>query len=93
MQHVGKKPSKGRIARGMDSDLPGTSMLDFESMIDKGSPQEFRAQTVNGTAHWAGSGWNSPGRAGWAAGSWENDSPQLPNDPLHPAGRSNRTGE
>ena len=93
MDHVGKKNSKGKIIGGMvKSDIPHTSM-DFESLIEHGEPEKFTAQTPNGTAKWAGTGWNAPGRAGWAAGSFTNNSPQLEPMPTRPPGRSNRTGE
>ena len=77
------------------TDIPKLK-LDFEEMIGQGEldgPDGFQAQTVNGTAHWRGTGWNSPGRAGWAAGSFTNSSPELEPGPTHPSGRSNRTAE
>ena len=61
--------------------------LDFEKLIEKGeNPKGFTSQTVNGTAHWSGTGWN---------GSYWNEMsmPELPPGPTRPSGRSNRTGE
>ena len=66
----------------------GRRTLDFENMIRDGeNPKGFTAQTVNGTAHWQGTGWNGPG----FFEEWEQ--PQLEPRPVWPAGRSNRTGE
>lgn len=59
--------------------------LDFEGAIKSGeNPNGFTAQTANGTAHWAGTGWNR-------SVPWTME--QLPPDSTRPAGRSNRTGE
>lgn len=54
-------------------------------------PDGFQAQTVNGTAHWKGKGWNANGRGGWAAG--QSQYVDIEKDPTRPSGRSNRTGE
>jgi hypothetical protein len=59
--------------------------MDFEALIQDGeNPQGMTAQTVNGTAHWQGTGWNK---------DYDWQQPQLEPDPTRPAGRSNRTGE
>jgi hypothetical protein len=59
--------------------------MDFEKLIEKGqNPQGFTAQTVVGTAHWKGTGWNR---------EWDWNQEQVTPDATRPAGRSNRTGE
>lgn len=59
--------------------------MNFESLIQKGeNPSGFRAETVNGTAHWSGTGWNK---------DYDWSRPQLEPDATRPVGRSNRTGE
>ena len=59
--------------------------MNFEDMIEHGAPAEFTAQTVNGTAKWAGTGWNQSYDFGAR--------PQAEPRPAWPKGRSNRTGE
>lgn len=61
---------------------PEQPRLNFEKLIDKSD--QFKAQTVNGTALWKGTGWNR---------SSEHPMPQLEPFPTWRAGRSNRTGE
>lgn len=62
--------------------------MDFEALIAKGEgkgPDGFRAQTVNGTADWRGTGWN-----------WQGPDYKEPEVPVHGAwqgGRNNRTAE
>ncbi len=56
------------------------SLRNLESLI----PNGFRSQTVNGTGHATGEGWNK---------TWDYERPQLPPDETRPAGRSNRTAE
>ena len=64
------------------------SKMDFEGLIAKGEmagPSGFKSQTVNGTAHWSGSGWNrdydwGPKEQVEATGPWS-------------GARTNRTGE
>ena len=65
---------------------PERPRLNFETLIDMGeNPAGFTAQTVNGTAHATGTGWNK---------DWDMWSePQVRPDPTRPAGQSNRTGE
>jgi hypothetical protein len=76
----------GKMSRRSRGSLsPG--MLDFENTIEKGG-DEFTAQTANGTAKWRGAGWN-----GDPYENFDHTSPQLPNSPTRPPGRSNRTGE
>lgn len=59
--------------------------MDFEGMIAKGeNPAGFTAQTVNGTAHAMGTGYNQ---------QFEYTMPEVPVKAVWPAGRSNRTGE
>lgn len=76
------------------TDIPKMK-IDFEKMIGEGeNPKGFTAQTVNGTSHWCGTGWNRNGRGGWAAQDycWGGEE-QLTPDATRPSGRSNRTGE
>jgi len=59
--------------------------IDFEAMIGRGENSKgFTSQTVNGTGHWRGTGWNKDY-------NWEMD--QVAPDETRPAGRSNRTAE
>jgi hypothetical protein len=60
--------------------------IDWEKLYANADPSAFSVATPNGTARWAGTGWNK---------TWDSDynRPQLPPDPTRPAGRSNRTGE
>jgi hypothetical protein len=67
---------------------PGCCMH-FERLVKDGeNPKGFTAQTVNGTAHWKGVGWN---RLTWPS---ESSSPQQePDGELWKEGRHNRTAE
>lgn len=66
--------------------LPPHDKMNWESIIGKGeNPRGYTSQTVNGTAHATGTGYNKAG----PCGGW----PELEPDPTRPAGRSNRTGE
>ena len=59
--------------------------IDFEELIGSGeNPQGFTAQTVNGTAHATGTGWNR-------YRPWSEK--QIVPEPAWPTGRNNRTGE
>jgi hypothetical protein len=62
--------------------------MDFENLIAKGENPRgasgFLSQTVNGTAHWRGTGWNEEY-------DWQRE--QVAPGPTRPAGRSNRTAE
>ena len=59
--------------------------MDFEGMIGRGENRDgFTSQTVNGTSHWKGTGWNE---------DWQYSQAQVPPGGTRPAGRSNRTGE
>lgn len=60
--------------------------MKWEKLIDKAGPNDFIAQTVNGSARWCGTGWNQ-------VPEYWNTSPQVEPMPVRPAGRSNRTGE
>ncbi len=63
--------------------------IDFEKMIARGENKNgkdgFLSQTVNGTAEWAGTGWNRD--YDWGR------QPQAPEDGAWQEPRSNRTGE
>ena len=73
------------MARTRRLPLEAKPKFDFEALIGDGeNPKGLTAQTVNGTSHWRGAGWNK-------AFEWE--AQQLPPDATRPAGRSNRTGE
>jgi len=64
---------------------PSMNKMNLEKIIGDGeNPKGFTAQTVNGTAHWRGTGWNK-------AYDWEMQ--QVEPGPTRPEGRSNRTGE
>ncbi len=88
--------SRDRVSRRGSGLLRSTNMarrpaalrrLDFESLIGRGeNSQGFTAQTVVGTAHWKGTGWNRE----WDFGF---NQPQVAPDATRPSGRSNRTGE
>lgn len=58
--------------------------MHWEDLIEKGGPNEFRAETVNGSARWAGTGWNQ---------EWCYKPQQAEPKAVWPTGRSNRTGE
>jgi hypothetical protein len=59
--------------------------IDFEGMIQGGEHAGgLTSQTVNGTGHWKGTGWNKAGPY---------TSPELQPSATRPAGRSNRTSE
>jgi hypothetical protein len=63
--------------------------MKLENLYARGEgrgPDGFCAETVNGTAHWKGTGWNQ-------VPEYWNTSPQVEPQPTRPAGRSNRTGE
>lgn len=59
--------------------------MKFEDMIEAGENEKgFTAQTVNGTSHWKGTGWNRV---------YNSEQSQCPEGPTWPGGRNNRTGE
>ena len=69
--------------------------MDFEKLIAHGEldgVDGFRAQTVNGTSFWKGTGFNKNGRGGWAAQPYCCGD-QVEPDATRPSGRSNRTAE
>jgi hypothetical protein len=72
--------------------------MDFERAIGRGeNPLGLTAQTVNGTAHWRGTGWNRDGPNYGVipdrAPAWTSPDHQVRPDATRPDGRSNRTGE
>lgn len=75
VHHVGA----GASGEPLDSGHP-QRVLDFESLI----PEDFRAQTVNGTSLPWGTGWNR---------TTPISAEEIPPALTWPDGRSNRTGE
>ena len=66
--------------------------LDLEKLIAKGEgkgPGGFHGQTVNGTVHSTGPGWNNNGCGGWLAGGCYEHEAEGP----WAGARTNRTGE
>lgn len=80
MKDVGNFPKTKCVPRRYND------KMHWESIIEKSGPDDFIAQTVNGSTRWKGTGWNQ------VPPDW-NTSPQVPPMPTRPAGRSNRTGE
>jgi hypothetical protein len=77
------------------SDIPNMRVCG-EDCIAQGEldgPDGFQAQTVNGTAHWKGTGWTKDWRGGWSPDRPWQHSEQVAPDATRPRGRSNRTGE
>ena len=68
----------------MAKKTPNQPKLDFEKLIHAGEhPAGFTSQTVNGTAHYKGGGWNKQ----W---NWDEGAPQVEQKG---AWNGNRTGE
>jgi len=64
----------------------GSDKMNLEGMIADGeNPKGLTVQTVNGTGHWKGTGWNQD--------TWQYEREQGEPTPVSPAGRSNRTAE
>ena len=66
----------------------GRKTMKFESLYGEGeNPKGMTSQTVNGTGHATGTGWNAPGPFD------DYEQPQVEPSAVWPAGRSNRTAE